>query len=165
MKGTTTVGAIVGLAAILGAGAWAKPATTTAATHKTAARTAAVKTANAGKTAMKPAKSAAKTVARNAKPTIKPRHMTAKTVKLISPAKAASAARAKYHGKVVGKPVLQKEHGRHDYAVRLVSGNTTREVKVDAQTGKIEGARLMTTHERAGAKAGHKAQKTGMHHS
>lgn len=127
MKGLFTAGTMLGMAAMLGGNAFAA---------KTTAKPAAPKTSV--KAAAKPAGHTAK--AKTARHTRRAHDISAAT--------AEKAALAKYHGKVVGRPVLQKENGRHDYAVKLMSGKTEREVKVDARTGKVENARLMTTAER-----------------
>jgi len=56
----------------------------------------------------------------------------------ISANKAATIAMKQYRGKLVGKVPLEKEGNRWEYAVRIRSGKVTREVMVDANTGKIE---------------------------
>lgn len=100
----------------------------------------------AAKPTAKPA--APKTAVKRTMKATKPRMAShAKRGHYITAARAEKVALARYHGKVMGHPVLQKENGRHDYAVRLMSGKTAREVRVDAATGKIMSARIMTASE------------------
>jgi uncharacterized membrane protein YkoI len=60
----------------------------------------------------------------------------------VSAGKARKAALAKYPGKVVGKVTLENEGGQWQYAVNVRSGDTLREVMVDANTGEIAGAEV-----------------------
>lgn len=77
----------------------------------------------------------------------------------ISPARAEKIAIAKYKGKLAGKTELENEDGKWQYAVMVKSGKTTREVMVDANTGKIANVEVVTAAEEAkekAAKAKHK---------
>jgi hypothetical protein len=67
----------------------------------------------------------------------------------VSSAQASRSALAKYHGKVVGKVVLENEGGKWQYAVNVRTGKTLREVMVDANTGKIASVEVTTPAEEA----------------
>jgi hypothetical protein len=79
------------------------------------------------------------------KPKAKP---TVPKVKVTS-SQASKAAQAKYHGKVVGKVVLENEGGKWQYAVNVRTGKTLREVIVDANTGKIASVEVTSPAEEA----------------
>lgn len=162
MKGLYTAGTLLGLTAMLGGSAFAaKPAP---AAPKTAVKSVAKPAAK--KTAAKPAakKMTAKTTASKHHAKTAAKHRAKKSTKhhakkgkamkhskrasAIGPARAEKVALARYHGRVMGRPVLENERGRRDYEVKLMSGKTEREVAVNANTGRIDGARIMTSAER-----------------
>ncbi len=55
----------------------------------------------------------------------------------ISPAQAAKIALAKYHGKLLKTPKLEHEDGVWQYEVLVKVGKLTKEVNVNADSGKI----------------------------
>lgn len=55
----------------------------------------------------------------------------------------------KYHGKIVGKVVLENEEGTWQYAVSIQSGRRLREVMIDANTGKIAHVEITTSAKEA----------------
>lgn len=79
----------------------------------------------------------------------------------ITAAQARSVTLRKYPGRVVGKPVLEKEEGKWQYAVMVQSGRTLREVMVGAYSGKIEDVEITTAaKEQVEKKAEEAAAKT-----
>lgn len=67
----------------------------------------------------------------------------------ITAAKAAKIAQAKYHGKLLGTPKLEKEDGVWQYAVLVTRGKKMKEIMVNANTGKIGNVETVTAAEEA----------------
>jgi len=67
----------------------------------------------------------------------------------ITAEQAKASALKKYHGKVVGKIVLENEEGKWQYAVNIRSGKVLHEVMVDANTGKVASAEVTSKAEEA----------------
>ena len=76
----------------------------------------------------------------------------------VSAAQAKKTVLARYHGKVLGKVVYEREDGRMQYAIMVRTGKVLREVNVDAKTGKITNVEI-TTMAKEGKEA--KAEKKG----
>lgn len=79
----------------------------------------------------------------------------------ISPAQAAKIALAKYHGKLQGKPKLEKEDGAWQYEVLVKVGKIVKEVNVNAETGKIGSVENTTPGEEAREAKAEKAKGKG----
>ncbi|GEM_PF-2152326 len=88
------------------------------------------------------------------------RAQTPKTKMSASQAEASTLKKYKT-GKIQGKPVLEKEDGKWQYAVMVKVGSKMHEVMVDANTGKIASEEVVTAKEEAAEQKAEEAAKKG----